>query len=218
MVIGIRSLIRPAWELCSSPLWVSGPRRNVADVAFATGDDSMFYVVDGDGGPNNRLVAVDWATGKALWHVGGSPSSAPGLFDVPHSVAYDARRQALWIADRSNNRTQVLSAKDGSFMFEWTCFVPGGQPWAVRVDNARDSVIVADGTTGNVYIFDDSASSAASDLAAASAAPPCTPAQTIPVPPAASHLHEMAVDEATGDVYIAQVGVPTGLVRLAAAA
>jgi DNA-binding beta-propeller fold protein YncE len=180
-------------------------------MAFVGGDETQFYVVDGDGGPNNRLVAVEWSTGKVLWHVGGVPSSAPGLFDVPHSIAYDSKRNALWVADRSNNRTQVLSVKDGSFLFEWACFVPGGQPWGVRVDNARGSIIVADGTMGNVYIFDDSTT-------AADAAPSCNPAQTIPVPPAASHLHEMAVDEATGDVYIAQVGVPTGLVRIKASA
>jgi len=188
---------------------IASIRRAVADVAVIPGNTSQFFVVDGDGGPNNRLLAMDWSSGRVVWHRGSAASSAPGSFDVPHSIAYDSGRHALWVADRSNNRTQVFSAHDGSLLFEWSCFEEGSQPWAIRIDNRRGAILVADGTLGKLYVF-------AYPVPAASAAgpPPCKPVQVLDLPPAASKLHEMAVDEVTGAVFIAQVGSPTGLIQV----
>ncbi len=181
-------------------------RRNVADVATDPRNASRFFVVDGDGGPNNRLLALDWASGRVLWSRGGAPTAKPGGFDVPHSVAWDAGRQAVWVADRSNNRTQVLSARDGSFLFEWSCFLPGSQPWSVRIDSVRGTVLVADGTAGYLYVMPLPSADDPN--------PACRVSQALPLPPAAAKLHEMAVDETTGAIYIAQVGDPTALLKL----
>ncbi|KAA0151950.1 hypothetical protein FNF31_06711 [Cafeteria roenbergensis] len=179
---------------------------NVADVATDPRNASRFFVVDGDGGPNNRLLALDWASGRVLWSRGGAPTAKPGGFDVPHSVAWDAGRQAVWVADRSNNRTQVLSARDGSFLFEWSCFLPGSQPWSVRIDSVRGTVLVADGTAGYLYVMPLPSADDPN--------PACRVSQALPLPPAAAKLHEMAVDETTGAIYIAQVGDPTALLKL----
>jgi hypothetical protein len=65
------------------------------------------YVVDGDGGMNNRLLKIG-ADGSVESVTGNANSSLPGLFDIPHNIVMDDMRR-LWVADRANMRLQVRS-------------------------------------------------------------------------------------------------------------
>ena len=92
------------------------------DVAWdATGN---IYVADGYG---NARVAKYEPGGKYIksW---GSRGSAPGQFNVPHTMAIDAQG-LIYIGDRQNNRIQVFDG-DGNFK---TQFVNVGAPSAICI-------------------------------------------------------------------------------------
>lgn len=98
--------------------------------------DNMY----GSRGGNNRLVRFD-KTGTFLksWGGGiGSEGSLPLQFDDPHGIDIDAQDN-LYIADRGNNRVQVID-KDGRFVTRFTAF---GKPSAIAID--KDKIYVADG-------------------------------------------------------------------------
>jgi len=82
------------------------------DLAFLS--DESFVVSDGY--RNSRVVKFS-ADGKlvAVW---GTKGTRPLQFNVPHSVAVDDRDR-IYVADRENDRVQVLDA-DGRFLAEWT--------------------------------------------------------------------------------------------------
>jgi len=172
-----------------------------ADIA-PTG--SLLVVSDGDGGFNNRMLALDPASLKAAWSVGGGNGTGPGVFSSPHSVAYDAAKGALLVADRGNARVQAFAAADGHWLGEWRadsgCFAV---PWGVRLDAAKGLLFIADGTTGTLAV------ATYGWTGDASGALPCTLLQniTVGVP---NKPHELAYDAASGAVYVAGVGaVPT---------
>lgn len=92
------------------------------DVAVApTGE---IFVADGYG--NHRVVKFD-AQGQFVkaW---GNKGSAPGEFDLPHSIAMDSKGR-LYVADRSNGRVQVFDG-EGKFLAEWAGQV---MPWHIVV-------------------------------------------------------------------------------------
>lgn len=94
----------------------------------------------GSRGGNNRLVRFD-KDGKFLkqWGGGvGSEGSLPLQFDDPNGIDIDTDGN-LYVADRGNNRVQVLD-KEGRFVTRFTSF---GKPSAVAVD--KDKIYVADG-------------------------------------------------------------------------
>ncbi len=82
------------------------------DLAFLS-DGAM---VVSDGYVNSRVVKFD-PDGRimAAW---GKKGSGPLQFDVPHSVAVDSSDR-IYVADRENDRIQVLSA-EGRFLGAWT--------------------------------------------------------------------------------------------------
>jgi sugar lactone lactonase YvrE len=109
----------------------SGP----ADVAIAQNGD--IFVADGHmEGPVNRIVKFS-KDGKFIkaW---GTRGSAPGEFNLPHSIAIDSRGR-IFVADRTNNRLQIFD-QDGRFLDQWKQF---GRPSGVFVD-ANDTIYVAD--------------------------------------------------------------------------
>ena len=109
----------------------SGP----ADVAIAQNGD--IFVADGHmEGPVNRIVkfSKDGTFIKA-W---GTRGSAPGEFNLPHSIAIDSRGR-IFVADRTNNRIQIFD-QDGRFLDQWKQF---GRPSGVFID-ANDTIYVAD--------------------------------------------------------------------------
>ena len=84
------------------------------DVAIAANGD--IFVTDGHF--NNRVVkfSKDGTFIKA-W---GKKGTAPGEFDLPHSIAIDSRGR-LFVGDRSNARIQIFD-QDGNFLEEWDQF------------------------------------------------------------------------------------------------
>ena len=95
-----------------------------ADIAFAS--DGSIYVADGYG--NNRIAKFS-PDGKFLldW---GRKGTAPGEFDLPHSVAVDAQG-LVYVADRNNARIQVFDGS-GKFLNAWKSEALG-RPWSLTV-------------------------------------------------------------------------------------
>lgn len=194
-----------------------------ADVAI-DGVTGTVYVSDGDGGSNNRVVALDAATLASVFAVGGLGKGV-GKFDSPHSLAWDVATQAVYVADRGNGRVVALAgvgtpAGGGAWLGSWNlsaCVggVPGAAPWGLRLAPAQGAMIVADGGTGLAWAL-------AAPRLVGGALAPCALLQTLPVCPAGApnagcKPHELAVDDATGDVYLAAVGTPTFVQRYVAA-
>ena len=57
------------------------------------------------GGINNRFVKLNKTYGVE-WVMDHN-------FGSPHSIAWERTRNYIWVADRSNNRTQTFDAKTG---------------------------------------------------------------------------------------------------------
>jgi sugar lactone lactonase YvrE len=92
---------------------------------------------DGD-----RLVVLkpDGTFVRAVGRLG----SGPGEFMGPHALAFDSKGR-LFVADRSNNRVQILD-EDLNFVDEWRHF---GRPSGVTVLK-DDTLIVADSESTNL--------------------------------------------------------------------
>jgi DNA-binding beta-propeller fold protein YncE len=121
------------------------------------GDNGDIWITDGHGGAqtgpnkdnmfgsrggNNRLVRFS-KNGKFIkaWGGGiGSEGAGPLQFNDPHDIAIDPSDGRLYIADRGNDRVQVLD-KDGNFITRWTQF---GKPGAIAIDD-KGNIYVADG-------------------------------------------------------------------------
>src|SRR3984893_4892586 len=68
----------------------------------------------------------------------GKHGSAPGEFDVPHSLAMDSAGR-LYVGDRSHSRIQIFD-QSGKFIAEWKQF---GRPSSVYIDT-NDTIYVTD--------------------------------------------------------------------------
>lgn len=172
------------------------------------------YVADGDGGPNDRVVALNARKhindpDAVLWIAGnGASSPADPHFSSPHSLCFHPRTRSLFVADREMNRTQILSAESGKVLGEWTCPSLGhaGKAWGVRSSFPRDDLIflaVADSPeTGRdqfVHVLDGSQVTSEDPG-------PCRVLQTIQIPAKLCVTpHEVGVDLENGDMYLACV-------------
>ncbi|MGE5060395.1 MAG: 6-bladed beta-propeller, partial [Betaproteobacteria bacterium] len=109
-----------------------------SDVVVAPNGD--IFVADGHGEKTNDRIAKFSKDGKFIkaW---GKHGSAPGEFDVPHTIALDSAGR-VFVGDRSNNRIQIFDA-DGKFLAEWKQF---GRPSSVFIDK-NDTIYVADSTS-----------------------------------------------------------------------
>ena len=98
LVLGRRNMAAEADWLFNQP----------TDVAF--GRNGEIYVADGYG--NSRVVKFD-RTGKFIkaW---GTYGTGPGEFNLPHSIAVDARGR-VYVGDRENRRIQIFD-DDGQFL------------------------------------------------------------------------------------------------------
>src|ERR1700758_2828954 len=111
-----------------------------SDVITTSNGDIL--VADGHGvmqghQTNDRIVKL--AKDGTFILAWGKHGSAPGEFDVPHSLALDSAGR-LYVGDRSNSRIQIFD-QDGQFVAEWKQF---GRPSSVFVDK-NDVIYVADG-------------------------------------------------------------------------
>jgi hypothetical protein len=84
---------------------------------------------------NSRIMKFD-KDGKFLKAI-GKMGSGPGEFIEPHGLAIDSAGR-LFVADRSNNRIQILD-QDGHFIAEWKQF---GRPSGLFIKN--DILYVSD--------------------------------------------------------------------------
>ena len=102
------------------------------DVAVAANGD--IFVTDGH--VNCRVVKFS-KDGKYLmsW---GKKGSAPGEFNLPHSIAFDSTGR-VFVADRENSRIQIFN-QEGRFLAEWKQF---GRPSGVYISK-DDTIYVAD--------------------------------------------------------------------------
>jgi DNA-binding beta-propeller fold protein YncE len=115
----------------------------MADVAVAKNGD--VFVADGEG-PNARVAKFS-KDGKFIRWWGGN-GTGPGQFNVPHSIAIDAKG-LVYVADRSNDRIQIFDP-NGQFLKQWTNF---GTPWGLYIRKNR--IYVVDGTANNCLLIAD---------------------------------------------------------------
>ncbi|HTR46543.1 MAG TPA: peptidyl-alpha-hydroxyglycine alpha-amidating lyase family protein [Verrucomicrobiae bacterium] len=144
---------------------VDGMFRQVTDVAWDPAGNA--YISDGY--INSRVAKVDkdgnWVKS---W---GEPGDGPGQFNVPHSIAVDARGN-VYVADRGNRRIQVFDG-GGNFLRQITIDVPApanaraaignkptvttgtlapGAPWAICITPGPNQVLFsADAYPGRIY-------------------------------------------------------------------
>ena len=108
----------------------------------ATSPNGNIYVAEGHGGDNARIVVFD-RNGGYLREF-GKKGTGPGEFDQPHGLAFDSKGRLL-VADRSNNRIQILD-QEGRFLEEWRQF---SRPSGIYIDK-HDMIHVADSESGSV--------------------------------------------------------------------
>ncbi|XP_055452812.1 NHL repeat-containing protein 3 [Psammomys obesus] len=156
-------------------------------------DTGEIYIVDGDGGLNNRLVKLSQDF-MILW-LRGENGTEPAKFNIPHSVTLDTVGR-VWVADRGNKRLQVFDKDTGEWLGAWNnCFTEEG-PSAVRFTPDGKYLIVAQLNLSRLSVL---------------VAPPpgsigdCSVISTIQL---ADQVlpHLLEVDRKTGAVYVAEIG------------
>jgi DNA-binding beta-propeller fold protein YncE len=105
------------WEHVNPPLApIDGMFRQPTDVAW----DSQGNIYITDGYINSRVAKYDkdgnWVKS---W---GSKGTAPGQFNLPHSIAID-RNDNVYVGDRTNHRIQVFDT-DGNFKRLFSIDIP----------------------------------------------------------------------------------------------
>jgi sugar lactone lactonase YvrE len=109
--------------------------------------DGSIFVSDGhNAGRGNARVVKFSKDGKFIKQWGGH-GSAPGQFEVPHTLAMDSKGR-LFVGDRANNRIQIFD-QEGKFLDEWKQF---GRPSGIFIDR-NDTMYVTDSesTDGDGY-------------------------------------------------------------------
>jgi DNA-binding beta-propeller fold protein YncE len=132
-------------------------------ITYPNGD---ILVAEGHGGANSRLILFDKG-GKFIKQFGKKGTGLQGEFDQPHSLAFDSKGR-LFVADRANNRIQILDAKTFATLDTWYQFSrlsgifikddiiygadsesgsvsPPHYPWkrGIRIGSARDGKVTA---------------------------------------------------------------------------
>ncbi|XP_040399228.1 NHL repeat-containing protein 3 [Cygnus olor] len=151
------------------------------------------YVVDGDGGMNNRLLKLS-TDYKEIW-LSGENGTGIGQFKIPHSVTVDAYGR-VWVADRDNRRIQVFDKVTGEWLGAWSsCFSEDG-PYSVRFTADYKYLIVAQMNINRLAIL---------------AAPPvgiigdCAIVNAIQLADE-TKPHLVDIDMKSGAIYIAEIG------------
>ncbi|XP_004645118.1 NHL repeat-containing protein 3 [Octodon degus] len=156
-------------------------------------DTGDIYIVDGDGGLNNRLIKLSQDF-MILW-LHGENGTGPGKFNIPHSVTLDSAGR-VWVADRGNKRIQVFNKDTGEWLGAWSdCFTDEG-PSSVRFTPDGKHLIVAQLGLSRLLVL---------------AAPPvgsigtCSVVSTIQLPDQ-TLPHLLEIDHMTGAIYVAEIG------------
>ncbi len=107
------------------------------DVAFDR--EGNIYVTDGYG--NSRVLKFDkYGNRLSGW---GMKGSAPGQFDLPHTIAIDG--DLVYVGDRENARIQVFDTS-GRFLKEWRDV---GHPFGLFI-TADHAIYMSDAMAGRI--------------------------------------------------------------------
>lgn len=151
------------------------------------------YIVDGDGGVNNRLIKLSKDL-EVLWVHG---ERGPGLAQlyIPHSVTVDSY-QRVWVADRGNKRIQVFDAATGNWLAAWgSCFTEDA-PFSVRLTPDRKFMVVAQLNANQVSLLEAPPVGAVGE---------CRVVSVIHLPEDVKP-HLVDVDQNSGCLYVAEIG------------
>ncbi|XP_029978460.1 NHL repeat-containing protein 3 [Sphaeramia orbicularis] len=109
------------------------------------------YIVDGDGGMNNRLMKLS-KDQEVLW-MHAEKGQGLAQFYIPHSVTVDTS-QRVWVADRGNKRIQVFNSITGDWLGTWgSCFTEDA-PYSVRLTPDRKYFVVVQLNTNQISLLD----------------------------------------------------------------
>ena len=86
-------------------------------ITYPNGD---ILVAEGHGNTHARLIRFD-KTGKFIKEFGKLGAGLEGEFNQPHGLAFDSKGR-LFVADRSNNRIQILDAETYKTLDTWYQF------------------------------------------------------------------------------------------------
>ncbi len=110
-------------------------------ITYPNGD---ILVAEGHGNTHARLIRFD-KTGKFLREFGKLGAGLEGEFNQPHGLAFDSRGR-LFVADRSNNRIQVLDGDSYKTLDTWYQF---SRLSGIFIDR-NDMLYGADSESGSV--------------------------------------------------------------------
>lgn len=156
-------------------------------------ESGEMYIVDGDGGMNNRLIKLS-KDQEVLW-MHGEKGQGLAQFYIPHSVFVDSTKR-VWVADRGNKRIQVFNSLTGDWLGSWgSCFTEDG-PYSVRLTPDKKYIVVAQLNYNHILLLE---------------APPmgligqCKVVGAIQVADEVKP-HLVDLDLKTGDLYVAEIG------------
>lgn len=118
-----------------------GPDRLTRPNDVVVAQDGTIFLAEGHGPQEPNRVRRYSAEGSYLGSF-GETGYGPGQFLEPHHIAMDSRGR-LFVADRYNNRIQILD-QEGNFIAFWTQF---GRPSGIYID-PNDIIYVADSESG----------------------------------------------------------------------
>jgi DNA-binding beta-propeller fold protein YncE len=110
-------------------------------ITYPNGD---ILVAEGHGATHARLAKFD-RSGKFLMEYGKRGPALEGEFDQPHGLAFDSKGR-LFVADRSNNRIQILDANSFKTLDTWYQF---SRLSGIYIDR-NDVLYGADSESGSV--------------------------------------------------------------------
>jgi sugar lactone lactonase YvrE len=102
-------------------------------------------VAEGHGASGARLILFD-KSGKFIKEFGKRGSALDGEFDQPHGLAFDSKGR-LFVADRSNNRIQILDPETFKTLDTWYQF---SRLSGIFIDTRTDTLYGADSESGSV--------------------------------------------------------------------
>jgi sugar lactone lactonase YvrE len=110
-------------------------------ITYPNGD---ILVAEGHGGTHARLIRFD-KSGKFLREFGKIGPGLEGEFNQPHGLAFDSKGR-LFVADRSNNRIQILDGESYKTLDTWYQF---SRLSGIFIDR-NDMLYGADSESGSV--------------------------------------------------------------------
>uniref|UniRef100_A0A8C2H056 NHL repeat-containing protein 3 n=1 Tax=Cyprinus carpio TaxID=7962 RepID=A0A8C2H056_CYPCA len=102
------------------------------------------YIVDGDGGLNNRLIKLS----RGQWML---CSEWCYLFCIPPLVLLCVQ---VWVADRGNKRIQVFNSVTGDWLGSWGSCFKEDAPYSVRLTPDQKYMVVAQLNTNQITLLE----------------------------------------------------------------